>query len=77
MRVLMAICISLAAFFFSAISARENASTKKQAAQNTSLSLVRQLFHMGVLEAAEPGQINPKKKKTDEVVMLFVFVAGT
>ncbi|XP_074611136.1 ATP-dependent RNA helicase A-like [Acropora palmata] len=49
------------------ISARENASTKKQAAQNTSLSLVRQLFHMGALEAAEPGQINPKKKKTDEI----------
>ena len=50
-----------------AISAQEHASTKKQAAQNTSLSLVRQLFHMGVLEAAEPGQVQPKKTKTDEV----------
>ena len=54
-------------FFFLAISAREHASTKKQAAQNTSLSLVRQLFHMGALEAAEPGQVQPKKKKVDEV----------
>lgn len=52
---------------FVAISAREHASTKKQAAQNTSLSLVRQLFHMGVLEAAEPGQLQPKRKKVDEV----------
>ncbi|CAH3166121.1 unnamed protein product [Porites evermanni] len=49
------------------ISAREHASTKKQAAQNTSLSLVRQLFHMGALEAAEPGQVQPKKKKADEI----------
>ena len=32
---------------------------------------------MGVLEAAEPGQINPKKKKSDEVVMLLVSVRGT
>jgi len=32
---------------------------------------------MGALEAAEPGQINPKKKKTDEVVMLLVSVWGT
>ena len=53
-----------------AISAQEHASTKKQAAQNTSLSLVRQLFHMGVLEAAEPGQVQPKKTKTDEVSAL-------
>lgn len=49
------------------ISAREHASTKKQAAQNTSLSLVRQLFHMGVLEAAEPGQVQPKRAKIDEI----------
>ncbi|XP_078384818.1 ATP-dependent RNA helicase A protein-like [Oculina patagonica] len=49
------------------ISAREHASTKKQAAQNTSLSLVRQLFHMGALEAAEPGQLQPKRKKVDEI----------
>lgn len=53
---------------FLAISAREHASTKKQAAQNTSLSLVRQLFHMGALEAAEPGQLQPKRKKVDEVI---------
>ena len=55
-----------------AISAQEHASTKKQAAQNTSLSLVRQLFHMGVLEAAEPGQVQPKKTKTDEVSALWL-----
>ena len=61
--------------FFSAISAREHASTKKQAAQNTSLSLVRQLFHMGVLEAAEPGQVQPKKRKTDEV-MTYLLLKG-
>jgi len=54
--------------FFIAISAREHASTKKQAAQNTALSLVRQLFHMGALEAAEPGQVQPKRKKVDEVI---------
>ena len=62
---LMFCCVVIV--FFVAISAREHASTKKQAAQNTSLSLVRQLFHMGVLEAAEPGQLQPKKKKVDEV----------
>lgn len=62
---LMFCCLVIVSFV--AISAREHASTKKQAAQNTSLSLVRQLFHMGVLEAAEPGQLQPKKKKVDEV----------
>ena len=65
--------VILSLFAFSlAISAREHASTKKQAAQNTSLSLVRQLFHMGALEAAEPGQVQPKKKKTDEVQQVYM-----
>ena len=43
------------------------AGTKKMAAQNCALSLVRQLFHLGVLEAAEAGQVQPKKAKIEEV----------
>jgi hypothetical protein len=31
------------------------------------LSLVRQLFHLGAIEAAEPGQLQAKKLKSDEV----------
>ncbi|EDO35812.1 predicted protein [Nematostella vectensis] len=44
-----------------------NASTKKQAAQSCALSLVRQLFHMGAIEAAAPGQLQVKKLKTDDI----------
>ena len=48
-----------------------SAGTKKMAAQNCALSLVRQLFHLGVLEAAGVGQIQPKKaKKVEEEVKL-------
>lgn len=55
------------AIFISAIRGTGNASTKKQAAQSCSLSLVRQLFHIGAIEAAEPGQVQAKKQKTDDV----------
>lgn len=46
------------------------AGTKKLAAQNCSLSLVRQLFHVGAIEAAEQGQIQAKRKKLEEVFFL-------
>lgn len=49
------------------IKSKEFASTKKQAAQKVALSLVRQLFHLGAIEGAEPGQLQAKKLKTDEV----------
>ena len=32
------------------------------AAQSCALSLVRQLFHLGAIEAALPGQLQPKKQ---------------
>ena len=38
------------------------ASTKKLASQNCSVSLVHQLYHMGIIEGAEAGQIGAKKK---------------
>ena len=50
-----------------AIRSKEYATTKKQAAQNVALSLVRQLFHMGAIEAAEKGQLQAKKLKSEEV----------
>ena len=53
--------------FLAAISARESGSNKKLAAQSCSLSLVRQLFHMGAIEPAIPGQVQPKKQRNDEV----------
>ena len=53
--------------FYSAITGRESGSNKKLAAQSCSLSVVRQLFHLGAIEAALPGQLQPKKQKTDEV----------
>ena len=60
------------------VNGKASASTKKLAAQNCSLSLVRQLFHMGLIEASEPGAVQNKKKKTDEVIfcfkILFVFI---
>jgi len=31
------------------------------------LSIIRQLFHLGAIEAAEVGQIQPKKAKLEEV----------
>ncbi|XP_028409154.1 ATP-dependent RNA helicase A-like [Dendronephthya gigantea] len=49
------------------IKAKELASTKKQAAQKVALSLVRQLFHLGAIDAAEPGQLQAKKLKSDEL----------
>eukprot|EP00795_Rhopilema_esculentum_P010876 gene10876-19699_t len=49
------------------LTARESGSNKKMAAQSCSLSLVRQLFHMGAIEAATPGQVQPKRQKTDEI----------
>ena len=53
--------------YFAAIKSKELASTKKQAAQKVALSLVRQLFHLGAIEGAEPGQLGAKKLKSDEV----------
>lgn len=49
------------------LNGKGSAASKKLAAQNCSLSLVRQLFHMGVIEAAEAGQVQAKKKKVEEV----------
>ena len=43
------------------------AATKKQAAQNCALNLVRQLYHLGLVEQAEVGQVQAKKRKVDEV----------
>jgi hypothetical protein len=54
-------------FKFLDVKSKELASTKKQAAQKVALSLVRQLFHLGAIEAAEPGQLQAKKLKSDEV----------
>lgn len=51
-----------------------SAGTKKMAAQNCALSLVRQLFHLGVLEAAGVGQIQPKKAKVEEEVKFLDFL---
>lgn len=42
------------------------ASNKKLAAQDCALGLVRQLFHMNVIEMAEVGQVQPKKQKMDD-----------
>jgi hypothetical protein len=58
---------SLQHFKFLDIKSKELASTKKQAAQKVALSLVRQLFHLGAIEGAEPGQLQAKKLKSDEV----------
>ena len=44
-----------------------SAATKKSAAQNCAMSLVRQLYHMGAVEKAEAGQVQCKKQKTDDV----------
>lgn len=46
------------------ITAREHGSNKKLAAQSCALSLVRQLFHLGVLEAFS----GVTKKKEGETV---------
>lgn len=56
------------------IKSKELASTKKQAAQKVALSLVRQLFHLGAIEAATPGQQGAKKLKSDEVKWLQILV---
>ena len=42
-----------------------SASSKKLAAQDCALSLVRQLFHMKLIDAAEVGQVQPKKLKLE------------
>ena len=47
------------------------AATKKQASQNCALSLVRQLFHLGLVEQADVGQVQTKKRKVDEVGRFF------
>ena len=47
-----------------------SAASKKLAAQSCALSLIRQLFHLGAIEAAEVGQIQPKKAKIEEVIYI-------
>lgn len=54
------------------IHGKGTAGTKKLAAQNCALSLVRQLFHLGVLESAEAGQVQAKKAKIEEVSILLL-----
>ena len=49
------------------LNGKGTAGTKKLAAQDCALSLVRQLYHLGVVEMAEAGQIQCKKRKTDDV----------
>ncbi|XP_057317532.1 ATP-dependent RNA helicase A protein-like [Hydractinia symbiolongicarpus] len=49
------------------LSGKGSAATKKLAAQNCALSLVRQLYHMGAIEMAEAGQVQCKKRKTDDL----------
>lgn len=53
------------------LSGKGSAATKKLAAQNCALSLVRQLYHMGAIEMAEAGQVQCKKRKTDDVSMFY------
>lgn len=49
------------------LNGKGSAATKKIAAQNCALSIVRQLYHMRAIEAAEHGQVQAKKQKTDEI----------
>lgn len=55
------------------IFAREHGSNKKLAAQSCALSLVRQLYHLGVIEAFT-GQT---KKKEGETVSSVIHVCRT
>lgn len=55
-------CLSL--LWTSGITAREHGSNKKLAAQSCALSLVRQLYHLGVIEAYS----GVTKKKEGETV---------
>ena len=49
-----------------AIYAKEHAGTKKQAGNGLALQLVKQLYHLGIIEARRaPGE----KKKVDQVTM--------
>lgn len=52
------------------LNGKGSAASKKLAAQNASLSLVRQLYHMGVIEAAIAGQIQCKKAKKEVIFFL-------
>lgn len=53
--------------FFPALHAREHGSNKKNASQSCALSMVRQLFHLNIIEAYTGIT---KKKTTDEVSSL-------
>lgn len=55
-------------FIFSAISAREHGSNKQMASKSCALSLVRQLYHLQVIEAYTGVT---KKKDTDKVLSIF------
>ena len=55
------------------LNGKGSAATKKLAAQDCSLSIVRQLYHMGAIEMAEAGQVQCKKRKTDEVCGFLYF----
>lgn len=59
---LLVICWSL--FSSAGITAREHGSNKKLAAQSCALSLIRQLYHLGVIEAYS----GVTKKKEGETV---------
>ena len=50
-----------------------SASSKKLAAQDCALSLVRQLFHMKLIDAAEVGQVQPKKLKLEVRMCFWVY----
>ena len=52
-----------------AIYAKEHAGTKKQAGNGLALQLVKQLYHLGIIEAHRaPGE----KKKVDQVTMVML-----
>ncbi len=50
--------------WFTDVSARVQGSNKQTASKSCALSLVRQLFHLGVIE----GYTGEKKKKTEDEV---------
>lgn len=63
--------LSLSILWTAGIMAREHGSNKKLAAQSCALSLVRQLYHLGVIEAYS----GVTKKKEGETVSLCRAVA--
>lgn len=60
----MMICAGLACLTCAGVTGREHGSNKKLAAQSCALSVVRQLYHLGVVEAYS----GVTKKKEGELV---------